>query len=53
MRYLVYVPGTEPFFTNWFEHENHFVDGMVVFDTTCDKYTIDGQNWFEIEHDKL
>lgn len=53
MRYLVYIPGGEPFFTNNFQPENHFVDGMVVFDTNYDKYTTDGKQWHDIPSDEL
>lgn len=53
MKYLIYIPGSEPFFTNWFEAENHFVEGMAVFNVHQYVYTTDGVNWHRITEDKL
>lgn len=52
MRYLIEY-NTEPFFTNWFIAESHFVQGMVVYDLYNSKYTKDGVNWLEIKQDQL
>lgn len=53
MRYLVTSPGNEPFFTNWFDAENNFNEGMTVYDLAKFVYTTDGINWTEIEEDHL
>ena len=53
MRYLIYIPGSAPFITRNFQPENHFSDGMMVFDMHLDKYTTDGINWYQIEYDSL
>lgn len=55
MKYLITTNTSEPFFTNWFDAENHFNSniGMIVYDLQNQKYTIDGINWSEILIDKL
>lgn len=54
-RYLVTTKGDEPFFTQFFTPENHFVTdvGMVVYDLVGRLYTDDGEEWFPIEVDHL
>jgi hypothetical protein len=49
MKYLIYFPESEPFFTKCFDAENHFVDGMVVFNVHQYVYTTDGTTWLPIE----
>ena len=56
MRYLITTEGTHPpFFTKWFEPENHFNKdlGMVVYDLHEEMYTTDGVTWNEILVDHL
>ena len=53
MKYLIYKPEHEPFYTNWFDAENNFAEGMVVFDLINNSYTSDGIVWREIESDHL
>lgn len=53
MRYLVVTENEEPFFSNWFQPENHFVKGMKVFDILLSKYTVNGIDWNEIQIDHL
>lgn len=56
MRYLITTTdGQEPFFTEWFDVENHFNSelGMVVFDLATNKYLRDGFDWTEIPEDHL
>lgn len=50
MRYLTTTKAYEPFFTKWFEPENHFNDelGMIVYDLVENKYTTDGLEWHDI-----
>lgn len=45
----------EPFFTEWFDPENHFERDieMTVFDFKTKKYTVDGSNWLKINEDHL
>lgn len=56
MRYLITTKeANEPFFTQWFEPENHFNGdlGMIVYDLLKFKYTTDGKTWNDIEFDHL
>ena len=54
MQYLIIPPGPEkPFYTNWFEPENHFSAGMLVIDLLWDHFTDDGVNWLPIQFDHL
>ena len=54
MKYLVcYTGNKDAFFTNWFDAENHFVDGMVVFNVHQYVYTTDGTTWLPIKEDML
>ena len=56
MRYLItYIEDnrTKCFYTFYFEPENHFKIGMVVFDLLKKQFTTDGVNWIDIEIDHL
>ena len=53
MNYLIILDDHKPFYTNWFDAENNFVDGMVVFNLLSDKYTTNGKDWYDIEQDHL
>lgn len=56
MRYLVtFQTDNEPFFTNWFDPENHFNKElkMIVFDLIEFQFTIDGVTWVNIPIDHL
>jgi hypothetical protein len=52
MRYLILV-GYEAFYTNWFDAENNYAAGMVVFDLINHTFTNDGTTWNEINEDHL
>lgn len=52
-RYLIIPHEGEPFNTKWFEAENHYQEGMIVFDLACGDYTEDGINWKPIQVDHL
>lgn len=52
MNYLI-TGNFQPFFTNWFDKENHYRDGMIVYDLINFKYTEDGDNWIAIPVDHL
>jgi hypothetical protein len=56
MRYLITTQCAHPpFFTAWFQAENHFREdlGMIVYDFHENLYTKDGKTWEEIEVDHL
>jgi hypothetical protein len=56
MKYLVtFAKEHTPFYTNWFDGENHFDNslGMVVYNLFNHTYTIDGHNWLPIIEDNL
>ena len=55
MRYLITTRDLPPFYSAYFDAENHFnADaGMVVFDLHNDTYTTDGENWPSINIDRL
>ena len=40
-------------YTHWFDAENNFSEGMVVFDLHKGLFTTDGVNWNYIEEDHL
>ncbi len=52
MRYLIIMPGHVPFFTEYFDPENHFVPGMTAIDIHFDQYW-DGHGWGDIQEDHL
>jgi len=42
------------FYTNWYDRENNYIEGMVVFNLYTGLYTFDGGlNWIEIQEDSL
>ncbi|MAO66221.1 MAG: hypothetical protein CL666_14595 [Balneola sp.] len=51
--FLIVMPGEEPFMTQWFEKENHWREGMTVFNLHSGRYSTDGEEWKEIERDHL
>lgn len=53
MRYLITTPNETPFLSPYFEAENHFVDGMTVYDIFAQLYTTDGKTWKRINEDRL
>lgn len=52
-QYLITGEDIEPFTTELFEYENHYQDGMVVYDLHSQGYTTDGKNWKQYETDHL
>lgn len=52
MNYLILIEG-EAFYTNWYDFENNYVPGMVVFNLLTHQYTTDGAFWEDIEQDHL
>lgn len=53
MNYLIIPKESDPFYTNWFDVENRYVEGMIVFNLLVHMYTKDGINWQEIIQDHL
>jgi len=43
----------EPFLSRRFDYENHFVEGMIVYDLFLDHYTRNGIDWLPLETDHL
>jgi hypothetical protein len=52
MRYLI-TGDFEPFFTKWYEYENHYAEGMIIYDLKDNVYSTDGKTWQEIQFDHL
>jgi hypothetical protein len=42
-----------PFLTKWFDKENHWSDGMIVYDLVNNKWTRNGEDWMGIVEDHL
>jgi hypothetical protein len=53
MRYLIIQEIAPPYFTKWYEPDNFDHTGLMVIDTSTNKFTRDGINWQEIEYDHL
>lgn len=53
MKYLITLPNQEPFLTNWYDYENNYSEGMIVYDLETYKFTIDGKTWNDIMEDSL
>jgi hypothetical protein len=54
-RYLVTADNIEPFYTNWYDYENHYNDemNMIVYDIHNHLYTLNGLDWIPLEKDNL
>ena len=52
MNYLIYYQG-ESFYTNWFDSENNYITGMIVWNLLSHTVTYNGKDWFEIKQDHL
>ena len=52
MNYLI-IDKNEVFYTQWYQYENHYVEGMIIIDLASNLYTVDGKIWFDIEMDHL
>lgn len=53
MQYLITLKDNEPFVTNYYDYENHYIDGMTVYNLLNYTYTTDGINWDGITEDHL
>lgn len=49
MRYLItFSDGSYPFFTKWYDYENHYTEGMTIFDLSLLTYSTNGKDFVEI-----
>lgn len=53
MKYLVTQNHFYPFFTNFYDYDNNYVSGMIIYNLENKTYTKDGLNWNKIEIDTL
>lgn len=55
MRYLITYKdeSAKPFMTNWYDFENNYSEGMVVYDFIRLLYTSNGTEWKELYEDHL
>jgi len=53
MNYLIHPKDSEPFLTRYYEYDNHYVEGMIVYDLINEAYTTNGIDWKEITTDHL
>lgn len=52
--YLVFDKmGNSCFYTNYYDYENNYIEGSVVFNLLQNTFTTDGITWEEIEEDHL
>lgn len=53
MNYLI-LHEKSAFYTNWYDRDNNYIDGMVIFNLNTDLYTLDGGlTWLNILEDHL
>lgn len=52
MNYLIIYEG-KAFYTNWYEHENHYQPGMIVINLLSHEFSDDGISFEPIEQDHL
>jgi len=52
MRYLVII-NNEVFYTEWFDEENFFSEGMIIIDLATDQYMRMPGKWRSITEDHL
>ena len=54
MRYLIITKDSQPFYTQWYEYENHYHNKIeMIFDTVNLQHTFDGINWVDTILDHL
>ncbi len=52
MQYLILYE-KKAFYTNWFDAENNYTNGMIIFDLINHTYSTNGKEWNEIKEDQL
>ena len=53
MQYLIQPKDSEPFFTKWYDFENNYSEGMIVYELITFSFTTDGENWQLLNTDRL
>ena len=53
MNYLIQPKDSEPFLTRYYEYDNHYTEGMIVYDLVNFLYTTNGIDWKNIAVDIL
>ncbi len=53
MQYLIHPKGLEPFLTKWYDFENHYVTGMIIYDLWHEEYSVDGKTFIKMQTDHL
>ncbi len=55
MRYLIITTSNNPFYTDYYNYENHYspMQILCIFDLTRQMHTFDGKTWVETEIDHL
>jgi hypothetical protein len=53
MNYLIITSHGDPFYTNWYDYDNNYAPGMIVFNLLTCKHTHDGINWIDTTQDHL
>jgi len=53
MQYLITLPNNKPFLTKWYVYDNHYTEGMIIYDLVNFVYSEDGKTWKEINIDHL
>lgn len=51
--YLIIPKDSDPFLSKWYDYENNYAEGMIVFDFSTKGYTTDGNNWKNIPENHL
>lgn len=52
-KYLIIPQDGDAFFTEWYDHENFYEEGMIVVNIQAEIITRDGKQWERIEGDEL
>lgn len=55
MRYLIITTRNNPFYTDYYNYENHYNSMHIscIFDLERQMHTFDGKTWVETEIDNL
>lgn len=54
MQYLItFNDDRKPFLTKWLDYENHYVEGMTIFNLWVNTYSTDGKIFLDIPEDHL
>ena len=53
MQYLIIPKEGQPFLTKWYDYNNNYTEGMMVYDLDNFCYTTDGKTWNDLPIDHL